>query len=240
MTYTKNFLLNKQVTILQPVDGYRASTDAVLISALVHKIKKSDSILDVGSGTGAISLCLAERFKDKNISITGLELQAQLCELSNLSAQENGFSFLNFLNFDIKKDKLKESFSHIITNPPYSEKDMPSPNESKALAHNHSEICLKDWITFCIKRLKPQGYFYIIHRAEAIDEILSIIHGKLGEIVVVPFYSKEGQNAKRIMVIGRLDSKAATIIDKGLTIHDKDGNYTPKAQEILREGKGYF
>ena len=53
--YTNDYLLNRQVKIFQPVDGYRASTDAVILSSLVQKVKKNDKILDVGSGTGAIS-----------------------------------------------------------------------------------------------------------------------------------------------------------------------------------------
>ena len=61
--YTNDYLLNRQVKIFQPVDGYRASTDAVILSSLVQKVKKNDKILDVGSGTGAISLCLAARFQ---------------------------------------------------------------------------------------------------------------------------------------------------------------------------------
>ena len=56
--YTNDYLLNRQVKIFQPVDGYRASTDAVILSSLIQKVKKNDKILDVGSGTGAISLCL--------------------------------------------------------------------------------------------------------------------------------------------------------------------------------------
>ena len=56
--YTNDYLLNLKVKIFQPVNGYRASTDAVLLSSLPDKVKKGDAVLDVGSGTGAISLCL--------------------------------------------------------------------------------------------------------------------------------------------------------------------------------------
>ena len=59
--YTQDYLLDKKVKIFQPVDGYRASTDAVLLSAMPAAIKAGDKILDIGSGTGAISLCLAEK-----------------------------------------------------------------------------------------------------------------------------------------------------------------------------------
>ena len=85
--YTNDYLLNLKVKIFQPVDGYRASTDAVLLSSLPHNIKNGDKILDVGSGTGAISLCLAHRLHHHNVQINGLEIQPQLewfCKLPKL------------------------------------------------------------------------------------------------------------------------------------------------------------
>ena len=140
VSYTNDYLLDKRVKIFQPTDGYRASTDAVFLSSLLDskKIKKGDTILDVGSGTGAISLCLATRLKD--VKITGVDIQKDLVELSNKSAKENSYDdFLTYINEDIRKKTSLPSgtFNFVITNPPYSDHDMPSPNESKKLAHNH-------------------------------------------------------------------------------------------------------
>ena len=129
--YTNDYLLNRQVKIFQPVDGYRASTDAVILSSLVQKVKKNDKILDVGSGTGAISLCLAARFQEIQPQITGIEIQPELAELSARSAEANGFSaFLHYVNADIRQKITAVppcSFRHVITNPPYSDHDMPTP-----------------------------------------------------------------------------------------------------------------
>ena len=239
--HTNDYLLNKRIKIIQPINGYRASTDAVLLSSMIHKVKKSDTILDVGSGTGAISLCLAERFPQT--PITGLEIQKTLTDLSNQSAQINNFDNLKFINVDIKTEAKQipsVSYTHIITNPPYSEKDMESPNKSKALAHNFENFSLKNWINFCIKKLHPQGYFYTINRAEAITEILSIINGKLGEIKILPLHSKPDQPAKRVIIIARKDSHAPTQILPPFITHNNDGSYTAKAHEILRDGKSYF
>lgn len=236
--YTQDYLLDKKIKIFQPLDGYRASSDAVMVSSLICNVKNADKILDIGSGTGAISLCLAQRFPQAEI--IGLEIQAKLAELSNKSAEANRFENLRFINQDIR-EKSSElqfcSFAHVITNPPYSKQDMPSPNMSKALAHNHHDFSLKEWINFAIKMLRPQGYFYMINRAEAIDEILATIHGRLGEIKIIPLFSKIGQPAKRVLIQGRKDSKAPSKIIAGLIIHDETGNYTSKAEEILRLGK---
>ena len=48
-SYTNDYLLDRQVKILQPVDGYRASTDAVFLSSLVDgkKIKEKKSEINL-------------------------------------------------------------------------------------------------------------------------------------------------------------------------------------------------
>lgn len=241
--YSHDYLLDKRVKIFQPLNGYRASTDAVILSSMVGKIKKGESILDVGSGTGAISLCLASRFAKMQPMITGLELQPELSELSNLSTKANNFdSFLKYINCDIKNkpQEIKNcSFNHVITNPPYSQSDMPSPNKSKALAHNHNNFSLKGWIEFCIKMIAPLGHFYIINRAEAIDEILSSIHGKLGHIEIIPLFSKQGQEAKRVIIRAQKDNHTPTQIHSGLIIHEQNGEYTQNAHKILRIGLSF-
>ncbi len=244
--YTNDYLLDKKVKIFQPVNGYRASTDAVFLSSLLdsEKVKPDDMILDVGSGTGAISLCLAERLKDKNINITGIDIQEELVELSNFSARENNFSeFLHYEFIDIREKVYSlpaGSFSFVISNPPYSDHDMPSPNPGKKLAHNHQNFDLTGWISFCLKMLKPQGYLLLINRAEAINEILAALKNKAGDVQILPMYSKYGQAAKRIAIIAKKGAKGITKILPPFYTHNENGSYTLKAQCILRLGQGYF
>ena len=221
--FTNDYLLDKQVKIYQPTDGYRASTDAVFLSSLVdeRKLKNGTKILDVGSGTGAISLCLASRMKDKDVKIKGLDIQKELVELSNQSAKANNFQdILSYENFDIREDRKEElnSYDIVITNPPYSDHDMPSPNESKKLAHNHQNFDLTGWLIFCIKMLKSKGELYLINRAEA----------------------KYGQDAKRVVIIAKRGARGVTKILPPFYVHNQDGSYTDEAQKILRMGKNFF
>lgn len=239
--FTNDYLLNKKVRILQPVDGYRASSDAVLLASLIENIKLSDTILDVGSGTGAVSLCLAYRFPENHI--TGLEIQPQLADLAKQSADINNFANLVYYQADIRQKKLPVSpcfFNHVITNPPYSEHDRPSPNLSKALAHNHTDFTLAGWLKFCLKMLKPFGKIYLINRVEAIDEILNTFSKRAGGIKIIPVYSKPGQQAKRILISAQKDSKAPTVICPPFYMYNSDGTYTRAADEILRKGKSFF
>lgn len=234
----KNYLLDKKVVIYHPKGLYKASSDAVWVASAVSKVKKGDNILDVGSGGGAISLCLASRFKNSEINITGIELQKELVDSANKSAKANGFDFLTYENLNIFEAKLKKcSYSHVITNPPYSLDDMPSPNISKAMAHNFKFEDLGKWLDFCIKMIKPQGMFYIINRAEALERIIFHISGKLGAIEVFPLYSKQEQKAKRVIIRAKKDAKTPLIIHSPIIVHDNDGLYSAKAEEILRKGE---
>ncbi len=239
--YTTDYLQNKQIKIFQPTNGYRASIDAVILSAMIKNVSPKENILDIGSGTGAISLCLAHRFGQS--SITGLEIQPQLVELSNQSAKANGFNNLNYINCDISK-KLSDisncSFDHVITNPPYSDHDMPSPNPSKALAHNHHNFNLTKWISFAIKMTKPKGYLYTINRSEALEETISALYKKMGNIVVVPLFSKDGQNAKRVLISARKNSKTPSTITSGIITHNQQGYYSPQMEQILKHSKSIW
>ena len=238
-----DYLLNKRISIFQPLKGYRASTDAVFLASVPAKIKNGDSFLDIGSGTGAVSLCLASRLHAYNPRITGLEIQPELVKLSNRSAAANGFDFVSFRLCNIKEPPADIpfcSFDHVISNPPYAEEDMPSPDPGKALAHNHRDLNLREWIKFAVKMLKPRGRFYMINRATAVSSILAALDKHLGEICIIPLFSKAEQSeAKRVIVTARKDSRAGTKILRGITIHTPDGAHTPEASAILRDGKAF-
>ena len=100
--YSEDYLLGRKVRIFQPKDGYRASSDAVLLASAVTDVKRHDSFLDAGSGTGAVSLCLAARLCEHDIRLTGIEIQPDLVELSSLSARANGFGSMKFIDTDLK------------------------------------------------------------------------------------------------------------------------------------------
>lgn len=244
MNYTEDYLLDKKVKIFQPVDGYRAAIDAVFLSSLIKEenITSKTKILDVGSGTGAVSLCLAYRLKEKKPSITGVDIQENLVELSNQSAKANDFDFLHYEICDIRQKTSLEplSYDFVLTNPPYSDHDMPSPNESKKFAHNHQNFSLTEWLSFCLKMLKPKGYIALINRTEALNEILSAMYNKAGSIQILPLYSKQNQSAKRILILAKKASRGKTLILPPLYTHNETGEYSESAEQILRKAQSYW
>ena len=244
--FSADYLLNRRVKIFQPLDGYRASIDAVLLASLVKNLQTGETILDIGSGTGAVALCLAARFAGMEPEITGIELQENLVFLSNMSAKENGYAKVKFINGDIRtpspelRSTMAQCFSHVLSNPPYAFNDMPSPNQSKAAAHNLKNMRLSDWLDICIKRVKPKGWFYTVNRAEALPEILHYFYGRLGNIKIIPVCSYEGEKAHRILAMGQKNSKPPAEILPPLILHTHDKSYSPTAEKILRNAQSLF
>ncbi|MCP4394229.1 MAG: methyltransferase [Alphaproteobacteria bacterium] len=230
---TEDFLLGKRVILKQSSDGYRAAIDPVFLAAATPA-KDGDKVLDVGSGTGAASLCLAKRVN--GLKIDGVELQDAMLEKAIENAKLNGVD-ARFVKGDVVvgSDCLeKNSYDCVMTNPPFMDGGMASPNRVKSKAHAESSASLADWITYCVKMVKPRGTFSIIHRADRVDEILYLISGKLGGITVIPLWPKVRKNAKRVIVVGRKGVKTPAVLSCGIVVHNDDGSYTTKAEDILR------
>ena len=80
-------MLDGAVEVAQPKSGFRVGTDAVFLAASVGV--KSGRILDLGAGVGGVSLCLANRLN--NVQITAVELDPVLVALARKNAVCNGF-----------------------------------------------------------------------------------------------------------------------------------------------------
>ncbi|MCZ8088489.1 MAG: methyltransferase, partial [Rhodobacteraceae bacterium] len=80
------FLMGR-LRLLQPVKGYRAATDPVLLAAACPA-RAGETVLDLGCGAGAAGLCLATRVP--GVVLAGLEVQPEYADLARRNADRNG------------------------------------------------------------------------------------------------------------------------------------------------------
>ncbi len=221
-----------KIKLFQP--SYKATSDAVLLGSSV-KAKSGSKILDVGCGNGAISIIA--KYHNNDCEVFGIDINEQEIENAKKSAKINGLD-VNFLNFDIKTNPLKnESFDFVVTNPPYFKEGTLSKGDTKKLAHHERDISLQEWLNFCVRRVCYRGFISIIIDIVRIPEVISILNEKCGAIRLFPLYSKENDICKRAIVKARKESKEPFSIAKGLILHNEDGSYTENANEILRNAK---
>ena len=233
---SEDALLGGRVRLRQPRDGYRSAIDPVFLAAAVPA-RDGEMVLDVGSGAGAASLCLAARVA--GCRVFGLELQAPMVALARENAELNGMAgrveaMIGSLRAPPPR-LAPGSFHHVMTNPPYHDGGTPSPNPGKALANQESEVELEPWMRFCVNMLRPKGSLLVVYRADRLDDLMAALHRKVGEIVILPLWPKAGRPAKRLLLRARKGVATRLALLPGLVLHEDDGRYTADAQAVLAD-----
>ncbi|MFP5481560.1 MAG: tRNA1(Val) (adenine(37)-N6)-methyltransferase [Alphaproteobacteria bacterium] len=229
-----------RLRLLQPVKGYRAATDPVLLAAACPA-RPGESVLDLGCGAGAAALCLGWRVPD--LALAGLEVQPDYADLARRNAKRNGIA-LEVHEGDITRmpPALRRDFDHVIANPPYYPPGgSPSPITGRARAMQ-VETPLSDWVSAATRRLRPGGWLTLICGADGLPEVLAALGTKLGSAAVLPLQPREGRAALRILLQARKGGRAPFRLLAPFVIHagpEHDGDresYTPEANAVLRDG----
>lgn len=210
----ENFtLLNGKVIMAR--SNYNPTSDAVwLASSVPVNIK---SVLDVGIGTGGVSLCLLTHAPFA--SITGIDISEQMLESCRKNIILNNAN-ITLLNQDIFNWSTQDRFDLVITNPPYF-------NGTPAKHNAHHNIDIKDWVKHCSARVKQNGYICIIADTLCTDKIISVLESKhFGRIQIIPLFGSK-KSAERVIIRAKQGSKTGSSIFCGLSMNN---------DMILRDG----
>jgi tRNA1(Val) A37 N6-methylase TrmN6 len=226
--------LDGAVVVEQGETGFRSGTDAVMLAAAVPAAA-GQSVLELGAGSGAASLCLMHRVR--GLDLTGVEIDPVSRGIAQDNASANGAIAVGarFVRADIfdLPPALKRDFDHVFGNPPFHDGGQQSPDASRARALN-DEGNLAQWLSTGLQRTVSGGFFTTIIRADRTPEALAAL-GQKG-INLLPLWPRAGMAAKRVILLARKGSRAPFHLLPGLVLHEADGRYTPAAQAILRDG----
>ena len=237
--------LGGALQILQPKDGYRAGLDAILLAASAPLSGHGARVLDVGAGVGVVGLAVARRIPD--IHVTLVEADAQLAALARANIARNDLSArARVIEADIRRPlaevpdlhPLAETFDCVLANPPYHTqgRGTAARDSVKAGAHAMAEGGLDRWVRFMAAMTRPGGGAAVIHKAEALPELLEAFAGRFGALVVLPVHPRSGAPATRVILCGTKGSRAPLQLRAGLILHDADGRFLPQLEAILRQG----
>ncbi len=235
---THDTLLGGRVNLAQPKGGYRVAIDPVLLAAAVQAVP-GECVADLGCGTGAVALCLAERLKE--CRVVGLELAIDLVELARANVVANGLEArVQVLVGDVAAPALTPgSLDHAAMNPPYMAADRaaPPPERLRRIAAVEGNAQLAQWLRAAWTLVRKGGTVNLVHRADRLDEILAGF-GQLqrGGLEVIPLWPKTGKEARRVIVRCRKGDASPFRLGAGSVLHQQDGSYTPAAAKVLRDG----
>ncbi len=203
MTIREEDLDCNGLKILQDSELYCFTSDSVILANYV-KAGSKDTVVDLCSGSGIISLLLTAKTKAKKI--VAVELQDNMAELAMKNVELNGLqSRIDVKNISLQQapDVIgKESCSVVVCNPPYT-KNPCYKNESEtiSIARHEIKMTLEELVCSASKLLKFGGKFYFVHRAERLSEILALLtQYKLPAKEVTFIYPKEHSEAYLVMI----------------------------------------
>ena len=230
----------KGLKIIQNKNGFCFGIDSVLISDFAQRMKKGSKVLDLGTGTGIISILLSK--KQENLKIYGIEIQEDVAEMAERSIKLNG------LENDIKiiNDNLKNlndyfevnSIDAIVTNPPYKKNNtgLKSDDYKNLVSRHEIECTLEDIIVISKKLLKDKGEMYMINRAERLVDIVSCMRKNRLEPKEIRFvHSKQNESPTLVLVRAVKNAGEFLKIEKPLIIYNEDGSYTDEILEIYNK-----
>jgi tRNA1(Val) A37 N6-methylase TrmN6 len=223
------------VIVRQFESGFRSGLDAVMLAAAVPA-RAGNEVLELGSGAGVASLCLATRVS--GASLVGAEIESSLVALANRNATANGFGdrvvFVTVDALDLPVDMRRE-FDHVFTNPPFHGGDGHLPPDAQRAEATHDHGALAEWLAVGMKRTRSGGTFTCVFRVDRLGEALAALPPT--GLTLLPLFPRAGETAKRMIVQVVKGSRAPLSLLPGLVLHQADGGYTAEADSILRVAK---
>lgn len=222
--------------IIQHPGKFCFGMDAVLLSNFA-RVKKGESALDLGTGTGIIPILLSAKTQGERF--VGLEIQEESADMATRSVLHNGLEEkIKIVNGDIKEAVEifgPASFDVITTNPPYmiGQHGIANASDAKTIARHEVLCTLDDILRQSAKILRPGGRFYMVHRPFRLAEIFS----KMVELkiepkrmrMVHPFVDKE---PNMVLIEGIRGGNSRMTVERPLVVYKEVGIYS---DELLGE-----
>lgn len=229
-------------------DGVLAAmAGAAMASDLARRLQRRIDVLDMGAGSGLIGLGIARTVVEARATLA--ERDPDLAALCAANIICNGLGDrVRVLNVDLLAGQgvlsdhglVTESLDLVVTNPPWFAADnvRASPGAGRRAAHvfdAQTDVTidpLQDWLRCACRLLRPGGVLLVIHRAEALPDILAGMARRFGDVRVLPVAARAGEAAIRVMVRGVRGRRGPFALDAPFVLHEADGAFTDLAARV--------
>lgn len=216
----------KNLKIIQDNDLYTFTSDSVILANFV-KIKKRENAVEIGAGSGVVSILVSQKTNVEKIS--AFEIQKEMSFLAEKNICLNNLqSKIEIINDDIENFKtyLKNGETDVVfSNPPFMNNSKSNENKIKNIAR-HDFLLSPSKLCYCASKiLKSKGRFYLVYLAERLDEIIyNLLQNNLQPKTL--FFTQNNSGKIRLCVIEAVkDGQKGIKILPNLIVNDKDGKY---------------
>jgi tRNA1Val (adenine37-N6)-methyltransferase len=233
-----SFFQFKQFKVNQDKCAMKVCTDACVFGAWVS-VEKAENILDIGTGTGLLSLMSAQR--NKTSRIAAVELDAEACEQARENVKNSPFhNRIQVFHSAIQDFAVEEKFDCVISNPPFFQADLKSPDPKINLAHHAGSLSFNDLLQAAERLLRPTGNLNILLPVEEgfVFQDLAERSGWFMSRKLTLFHQNGKKPFRALMRFNRDESAVTALVNTELCIYEEDGKtYHPEFKKLLQ---GYY
>lgn len=209
--------------IIQNKTMFCYGTDAALLSDFIVA-KPKEKLIDLCSGNGIIPILLCK--KTKCADITALEIQKDVCELTERSVKLNNLTNkISVINGDLRKVKelyMCGSFDVVTCNPPYMPKNTGKSNVSESVnIARHEIMCtLENVIESSAFLLKNGGRLYIVHLASRLSDVIYLMRkNNLQPKRMTMVSANPDKEPSLVLIEAQKDRKSGLLITKPIYVN---------------------
>ncbi len=223
----------KQFTIYQEKSAMKISTDSVLLGAWIQH-KNPATILDIGTGTGILSLMAAQKFKNSKIIAIEIDNDSFNEAVNNFNkSQWNNRIKIHNTDFFLYAQQTKTKFDLIITNPPFFENQLLPKDEKKKKAKHTNLLPFDKLIKTCPKLLSNNGLFSLIIPKQEEKNIIHLCSQNLLFLKRrMTIFPNEKKQANRVLLEF---SKTINPVEEEKIIIRKNNLYTKEYLQLTKD-----
>jgi len=229
----KNSFTFKQFTINQDRCAMKVCTDACILGASTD-VENVSRILDIGTGTGLLSLMIAQR---TNAQIDAVEIDEDAYQQAVMNVQESVFaSKIRVHHQRIQDFLVEDSYDLIISNPPFYQQSLKSADAKVNRALHTVELSFDDIIDSSIRLLSPNGKFVVLLPPFEMEKLIQIAKKK-GLYLSKKMLIRHDESKPIFRVIATFQTNQIhDLYEKTLIIHEKDGQtYSDEFRRLLED-----
>lgn len=225
----------KQFELHQELCAMKVGTDSVLLGAWAN-IPAQGYILDIGAGTGILSLMAAQR--STNTYITAIEIDTPAAQQARENiARSNWAHRIEVINGDFTQitDCFDHPFNAIISNPPYFEQSLLSPDAARTTARHTTTLRYDDIFRQARTIIAPEGNLSLVIPADLYQDVnnTAMLYG-WGASRLTMVRTTSRKQPKRALCEWRRNY-FAPCSEQLLTIHTATGEYSTEYIELTKE-----
>lgn len=187
----------KEFTINQDRCAMKVGTDGVLLGAWVNVYEDEEYILDIGAGTGVISLMLAQR--NSTAEIQGVDIE-DISQANENAMQSPWGDRVQFERCAIQEYQPAEQYDLIVSNPPYFVDSLKCPDAQRTSARHTQTLPFDELRDAVFRLLAEGGRFAVILPTAEMESFISICDGHLYPLRRTDVQTVVGGVVKRVMV----------------------------------------